>query len=60
MMTVTTYHGDCLEIMPRIKERSVDMILCDLPYGTTRNQWDVVIPMDKLWDQYHRVLRGGV
>lgn len=59
-MTVTTYHGDCLEIMPGIEEHSVDMILCDLPYGTTRNQWDVVIPMDKLWDQYHRVLRGGV
>lgn len=42
------YHGDCLEIMPRIPRESVDLVLCDLPYGTTASTWDKIIPMDKL------------
>ena len=42
--------GDCLEVMPKIKEHSVDLILCDLPYGRTKNKWDTVIPFDKLWE----------
>lgn len=58
-MTVQTYNGDCLEVMKLIPDKSVDMVLCDLPYGTTRNQWDSVIPMDALWEQYHRIVRGG-
>ena len=58
-MTVMTYQGDCLELMDNIPDGSVDMILCDLPYGTTKNSWDTIIPLDKLWDQYHRILRGG-
>lgn len=58
-MSVTTYQGDCLELMDNIPDGSVDMILCDLPYGTTKNSWDIIIPLDKLWDQYHRILRGG-
>lgn len=58
-MTVKTYLGDCLEVMNGIPDKSVDMVLCDLPYGTTRNEWDSIIPMDKLWDAYHRVVRGG-
>lgn len=58
-MTVKTYLGDCLEVMKDIPDKSVDMVLCDLPYGTTRNDWDSIIPMDKLWDAYHRVVRGG-
>lgn len=40
--------GDCLELMKDIPDESIDMILCDLPYGTTRNKWDSVIPLDKL------------
>ena len=52
------YCGDCLEVMPRlIAKESVDLILCDLPYGMTRNAWDSVIPLDKMWAQYWRVLR---
>ncbi len=50
-------HGDCLELMKDIPGGSVDMILCDLPYGTTRCKWDVRIPFDKLWKQYNRILK---
>lgn len=50
--------GDCLERMKEIPEGSVDMVLCDLPYGVTaRNKWDVVIPFAPLWEQYHRVCK---
>lgn len=50
-------NGDCLEVMPKIKEHSVDLILCDLPYGRTRNKWDSIIPFDKLWENYKRVIK---
>lgn len=50
-------HGDCLELMKGIPDGSVDMILCDLPYGTTRNKWDAVIPLDLLWNQYKRIIK---
>lgn len=49
--------GDCLEVMGEIEDGSVDMVLCDLPYGTTACKWDSVIPMDLLWDHYHRVCK---
>ena len=49
------YNEDCLEGMKRIPDGSVDAIICDLPYGTTRNAWDSVIPMEPLWEQYLRV-----
>lgn len=51
------HEGDCLEIMSRIPDGSVDLVLCDLPYGTTQNKWDSVIPLDKLWKQYRRVVK---
>lgn len=51
--------GDCLEIMKDILDKSIDMILCDLPYGTTRNKWDSIIPLDKLWEQYNRIIKEG-
>lgn len=51
------YEGDCLEIMRQIPDNSVDMILCDLPYGTTRNKWDSVIPLEDLWREYKRVIK---
>lgn len=51
------FNEDCLEGMKRIPDKSVDMILCDLPYGTTQNKWDSVIPLEKLWDQYLRVIK---
>lgn len=53
------YNEDCLEGMKRIPDGSVDCIVCDLPYGTTACAWDRVIPFDKLWEQYHRVLKMG-
>lgn len=51
------YKGDCLELMNEIPDGSIDMILCDLPYGTTRNKWDSTIQLDKLWDQYNRIIK---
>lgn len=49
--------GDCLEVMKGIPEKSVDMILCDLPYGTTQNKWDSVIDLNELWNHYERVIK---
>ena len=56
-MINTVLHGDCLELMKQIPDKSIDMILCDLPYGTTRNQWDSIIPLDELWKQYERIIK---
>ena len=53
------YNGDCLEIMKDIPDKSIDMILCDLPYGTTQNKWDSVIPFNKLWLQYDRIIKNN-
>lgn len=52
--------GDCLEVMKEIPDNSIDMILCDLPYGTTQNKWDVVIPFEPLWEQYWRIGKENV
>lgn len=54
---INLMQGDCLERMKEIPDGSVDMILCDLPYGTTQNKWDVIIPFDKLWAQYERIAK---
>lgn len=51
--------GDCLELMKDIPDKSIDMILCDLPYGTTVCKWDVIIPFDKLWEQYNRIIKDN-
>lgn len=56
-MNFKLYLGNCLEIMDNIGDSSVDMILCDLPYGTTKCSWDIVIPFDKLWEQYNRIIK---
>ena len=53
------YNEDCLEGMKRIDDKSIDMILCDLPYGMTYNKWDTVIPLDRLWKQYKRVIKDN-
>jgi site-specific DNA-methyltransferase (adenine-specific) len=55
-------HGDCLEKMKDIPGKSIDMILCDLPYGTTSCKWDVIIPFEPLWAQYKRIIkdRGAI
>ena len=53
------YNEDCLEGMKRIPDKSVDMILCDLPYGTTACKWDTVIPFEPLWEQYKRIIKDN-
>lgn len=53
------HHGDCMELMNGIPDKSVDMILCDLPYGRTKNEWDNIIPFDKLWEQYNRIAKDN-
>lgn len=56
-MTETLLHGDCLKLMQSIEDKSIDLILADLPYGTTNNKWDSVIPLDKLFEQYKRIIK---
>lgn len=51
------FQADCLECMQKFPDESIDMILCDLPYGTTQNKWDSVIPLDKLWAEYKRIVK---
>ena len=51
--------GDCLEVMKNIPSASVDMILCDLPYGTTHNKWDTCLNLGKLWEQYKRIIKDN-
>lgn len=53
--TIKLWQGDCLEVMPLLSEATVDMVLVDLPYGTTSCKWDTQIPLDKLWNEYARV-----
>jgi site-specific DNA-methyltransferase (adenine-specific) len=53
------YQGDCLEVMKSIDDKSIDMILCDLPYGTTACKWDNVIPFEPLWTQYKRIIKDN-
>ena len=51
--------GDCLELMKNIADKSIDLILCDLPYGTTACKWDVIIPFEPLWEQYNRIIKDN-
>ena len=56
-MTIDLRYGDTIEQMKLIPDKSIDFICCDLPYGTTACAWDVVIPFDKLWEQYKRIIK---
>lgn len=51
--------GDCIEVMKKIPNKSIDMILCDLPYGTTACAWDIIIPFEPLWEQYKRIIKDN-
>jgi len=51
--------GDCIEVMSKLENKSIDMILCDLPYGTTQCKWDIIIPFDDLWKQYERIIKDN-
>jgi site-specific DNA-methyltransferase (adenine-specific) len=58
MKTTQTWKiGDCLQLLPEIPDKSIDMILTDLPYGTTACKWDTIIPFEPLWDQYERIIK---
>lgn len=59
MNNIELWHGDCLELMKNIPDKSADMILCDLPYGTTKCSWDIVIPFESLWYQYNRIVKDN-
>ena len=59
MNQIQIKRGDCLELMKEIPNESIDMILCDLPYGTTSCKWDVVIPFEPLWEQYNRIIKDN-
>ena len=59
MNDIQLCHGDCLEEMKNIPDKSIDMILCDLPYGQTKNKWDSIIPFEKLWEQYNRIIKDN-
>ncbi len=52
-------HGDCLEVMRQFPDKSIDMILCDLPYGTTACEWDTIIPFEPVWEQYERIIKDN-
>lgn len=54
---IELHQGDCLEVMKEIKDKSIDMVLCDLPYGTTDCKWDSIIPFEPLWEQYKRIVK---
>lgn len=56
---VKLYNDDCLQVMQNIQDKSIDMVLCDLPYGTTQCSWDTIIPFDKLWEQYNRIVKDA-
>jgi site-specific DNA-methyltransferase (adenine-specific) len=58
--TGTFYLGDCFDVMRSLPDGCVDMVLCDLPYGTTQNKWDSVLPLEPLWREYWRLCRGAV
>lgn len=59
MILNTIYNEDCLEGMKRLPDSSIDMILCDLPYGVTQNKWDCVIPFKQLWAEYKRIIKDN-
>jgi site-specific DNA-methyltransferase (adenine-specific) len=59
MPKIELIQGDCLEKMKNIPDGSIDMILCDLPYGTTRNKWDSVIPLGLMWNEYDRIIKDN-
>ena len=60
MLKENTIHlGDCLDLMPSIPSKSIDMILCDLPYGTTAREWDSIIDMTRLWEQCERIIKDN-
>lgn len=59
MKNIQLFHGDCIDIMRDLPTQSIDMILCDLPYGITKNTWDSIIPFEQLWRCYSRIIKDN-
>lgn len=59
MDKLNLYLGDCLEVMKDIPDKCVNLILCDPPFGTTRNKWDSVIDLDLMWKEYNRIIKDN-
>ena len=57
VMRSVLVHADCFDVFPYIADKSVNLILCDLPYGSTQCKWDSILPFDKLWEQYNRIIK---
>ena len=57
MSSFNLYNGDCFDVMANMPDHSIDLILCDLPYGTTANRWDTIIPFDDMWAAYERLIK---
>lgn len=55
----TLYHGDCFDVFPTFSDKSIDAIIADLPYGTTQNKYDIILPFDKLWENYNRIIKDN-
>lgn len=58
-ITYKLLQGDCLELMEELPDKSIDMVLCDLPYGVTQNKLDIILPFNKLWKEYNRVIKDN-
>ncbi|HHU53125.1 MAG TPA: site-specific DNA-methyltransferase [Clostridiaceae bacterium] len=58
-ITNRLFEGDCIDVMRNFPDNSIDMVLCDLPYGTTQNKWDSIIPLDELWNEYRRIVKDN-
>ena len=59
MNKINIFNANCLDILPAIPDKSIDLILCDLPYGVTKNSWDSIIPFEQLWKEYNRVIKDN-
>ena len=59
MYNIELWKGDCLDLMQNISDKSIDCIICDLPYGTTSCSWDIIIPFEELWKQYDRIIKDN-
>ena len=55
----TFINADCFDVFPFIEDNSIDAIICDLPYGTTQNKWDSVLPLNLIWEQYKRIIKDN-
>ena len=56
---INLINGDCLKILPELKEKSINLVIADLPYGKTKNKWDKIIPFEKMWEEVERVTKDN-